>query len=118
MYILIFILVLFVSVITVLYFKTFSHSHEFFKEDIIKALENKNCHLIKIKRSDSFQENPFKEISIKIAPQIKIGGINGSKVYYRIIVYRDSEDNIKQSWVKLDVEAFVVVKLEWSTQFK
>jgi len=88
-------------------------SPEDYKEKIIKQLEEKGFQLVDISMPGIFKTGPFPKFQISFGPQTKIMGVSGEKTRYRIVKYKNQNGVIKQSWIRINVTAFVVIRIKW-----
>jgi hypothetical protein len=45
-------------------------------------------------------------------------GERGEKSRYRIIKYKEKQGRQHESWLKIEITAFVIVKMEWSPKLR
>lgn len=88
-------------------------SPEDYKEKIIKQLDENGYQLVDILVPGIFKTGPFPKFQISFGPQTNIMGIRGEKTRYRIVKYKNQNGVIKESWIRINVSAFVVVRIKW-----
>jgi hypothetical protein len=87
-------------------------SPEAYKEKIIKQLDEKGYQLINISIPGLFKTGPFSKFRI-ILGQDRLIGISGERTFYRIVKYKNQNGIIRQSWIRIDVNNFLVVRINW-----
>ncbi len=88
------------------------------KEDILNELKSKGLELVEIKIPKLFDTGPFPKVQISFGPQTQVMGVRGEKSRYRIVKYKDKKGRQYESWLKIEIAAFVIVKMEWSPKLK
>lgn len=88
-------------------------SPEDYKQKIIKQLDENGYQLVDISVPGIFKTCPFPKFQISFGPQTKIMGVSGEKICYRIVKYKNQNGVIKQSWIRINVTALVVVRIKW-----
>jgi hypothetical protein len=84
-----------------------------YKEKITQQLSEKGYQLIDISMPGIFKTGPFSKFQISFGPQTSFMGVSGEKTRYRIVKYKNQSGVIKQSWIRINVTAFVVVRIKW-----
>ena len=84
-------------------------------KEIVEDLNSKGLELIEVKVPRIFDTGPFPKFEISPAPvQTRVMGVSGEKTRYRIVTYKDKKGRVYESWLKIDITAFYLVKMKWS----
>ena len=117
--IIIFIIIALVLIPLIIYLNHKSQSSDDNKEDILKELKSKGLELVDITIPKLFDTGPFPKFKVSIGPQTQVMGVRGGKSSrYRIVKYKDKKGREHESWLKIEITAFVVVNMEWSPKLK
>ena len=115
---LIFLAVVIIIIPAYIYLNHLGQSPDDNKSDIEKALKKKGLKLIEIKVPKLFDTGPFPKIEFSIGPQTQVLGVRGEKSRYRIVKFENKKGMINEAWVKIEITAFVVVRMRWSPELK
>ncbi len=107
------IITIIILIIIMFFLSHISQSTDDNRDDIIRELKSKKLELIEIKTPKLFETGPFPKFEISFGPQTKVMGVSGEKTHIRKVKYRDRKGNKKESWVKIEVTAFIIVEMEW-----
>jgi hypothetical protein len=87
-------------------------SSDTFKIKILKHLNDKGYQLKEIIIPHESKTCPFPKIEI-YGSHTEIMGFNGEKTFYRIVKYKNKSGEIKESWIRININAFIFVKIDW-----
>ncbi len=88
-----------------------------YKDKIIANLEAKGYTLVDIRIPKIFQTSPFPKFEIKIQPiQTKVLGVSGEKTRFRIVRFKDKEGLLRESWIEIEIVAFMVSEIKWEPE--
>lgn len=84
-----------------------------YKDKIVDELNKKGYTLVDIKIPGLFKTGPFPKFRVSFAPQTRIFGVSGERTLYRIVRYKNAIGITKQSWIRIEIMAFMLVRIKW-----
>lgn len=84
-----------------------------YKEKIVDELNKNGYTLVDIQIPEIFKTGPFPKFRVSFSPQTNIFGVSGERTRYRIVRYKNAIGITRQSWIRIEIMAFKIVRIKW-----